>query len=438
MSIQDFLEDHSTSRLVPRRGGEHPPGGRRAESRGDSSSSPPTPLSGGTRGHRRRTGTGIHFSSDQCAAMSSLFHTRPREEGVRPPTSFGGAGFGTVPLGSGDILEQDRSEQQEQDGGEQQALGRGAGRGDIEQDGEQQEHMEEQVQTREEGVPPISFGGGPPASVEQQEYIQKRVNPILEALTTATRAWLLDKPDWGKLDKPEDLIGFMITWLSLKGAERTALGLRIKASGEGEIAGGMQTSPVPALNRSQRVYDFDDMVYEEEEPTSNDMVYEEEVGGQTTDRREDLDDCRPPIGRPGGLTSFGGQTTEQWTYSVIASSKMCTPKINFFPQGFCSHKSDLVFSLTTSGAGIPSSAPHPSHTPAGPAHPLSSPPLPPHPLLFPPSHFFSLHKKLIFFVLLFEHCLSSWDADGNDWRRVYIARLAKRRERRENVHCSEQ
>ncbi len=41
------------------------------------------------------------------------------------------------------------------------------------------------------------------ASVEHQEYIQKKVNPILESLVTAVL-----------LDKPEDPVGFMVQWLS--------------------------------------------------------------------------------------------------------------------------------------------------------------------------------------------------------------------------------
>lgn len=66
------------------------------------------------------------------------------------------------------------------------------------------------------------------ASVEHQEYIQKKVNPILESLVTAVL-----------LDKPEDPIGFMITWLSVKqsggGEETETLRLRIKAT-KAEIA----------------------------------------------------------------------------------------------------------------------------------------------------------------------------------------------------------
>jgi len=60
------------------------------------------------------------------------------------------------------------------------------------------------------------------ASVEHQEYIQKKVNPILESLVTAVL-----------LDKPEDPIGFMITWLSQKtqapSPEAEQLRLRINA-----------------------------------------------------------------------------------------------------------------------------------------------------------------------------------------------------------------
>ena len=43
------------------------------------------------------------------------------------------------------------------------------------------------------------------ASVEHQEYIQKKVNPILEALVTSVL-----------LDRPEEPIGYMINWLKKK------------------------------------------------------------------------------------------------------------------------------------------------------------------------------------------------------------------------------
>ena len=43
------------------------------------------------------------------------------------------------------------------------------------------------------------------ASVEHQEYIQKKVNPILEALVTS----LL-------LDRPDDPIAYMVNWLKKK------------------------------------------------------------------------------------------------------------------------------------------------------------------------------------------------------------------------------
>ncbi|CAD7958849.1 unnamed protein product [Amoebophrya sp. A120] len=60
------------------------------------------------------------------------------------------------------------------------------------------------------------------ASTEHQEYIQKKVNPILESLVTAIL-----------LDKPDDAVGFMISWLSAKaaggGSEADNLRLRINA-----------------------------------------------------------------------------------------------------------------------------------------------------------------------------------------------------------------
>eukprot|EP00392_Amoebophrya_sp_AT5.2_P012384 g12487.t1 len=59
-------------------------------------------------------------------------------------------------------------------------------------------------------------------STEHQEYIQKKVNPILESLVTAIL-----------LDKPDDSVGFMVSWLSSKaaggGAEADNLRLRINA-----------------------------------------------------------------------------------------------------------------------------------------------------------------------------------------------------------------
>lgn len=58
------------------------------------------------------------------------------------------------------------------------------------------------------------------ASIEHQEYIQKKVNPILESLVTAVL-----------IDKPNDPVGFMITWLNQKsaggGPEADALRQRI-------------------------------------------------------------------------------------------------------------------------------------------------------------------------------------------------------------------
>ncbi|CAD7956768.1 unnamed protein product [Amoebophrya sp. A25] len=98
-------------------------------------------------------------------------------------------------------------------------------------------------------------------STEHQEYIQKKVNPILESLVTAIL-----------LDKPDDTIGFMISWLSSKaaggGQEADSLRLRISAIKqeikdlEGKVAVNDESDdndddvvddlPAPPLNKKPR------------------------------------------------------------------------------------------------------------------------------------------------------------------------------------------